>query len=314
MEYRILGNSGLKVSYLSLGTLTIGPLQANLPISEGASIIKKAVKLGVNLVDTAEIYETYPYIKNALKGLKEDVLVSSRSYAATFDEMTASINRAIRETGRNTIDLFMLHQQESELTLKGHSGAFECLVNARNKGFIKAAGISTHHIKAVEASMQINEIDFIFAPLNKAGLGIMDGTALEMAEALFKASQLGKGILVMKPIGGGHLLREVENAISYLRSFEFVSSITIGIQSTDELLFDFNLLCGKPVDEEQKKRIEKRKRRLHIEDCQGCGKCIRKCNFGALRMNEGKSEVDQSRCILCGYCASECSEFCIKVL
>ncbi|HRU42362.1 MAG TPA: aldo/keto reductase, partial [Candidatus Diapherotrites archaeon] len=58
MDYRILGSTGLRVSRLCFGSLTIGPLQAGLDIEEGASVIRAAFDMGVNFIDTAELYRT----------------------------------------------------------------------------------------------------------------------------------------------------------------------------------------------------------------------------------------------------------------
>ena len=78
-EYRFLGNTGLKVSRLCFGALTIGPLQANLPLQEGVTVIQAALDAGVNFIDTAELYQTYPYIQKAIAGRKHEVIVASKS-------------------------------------------------------------------------------------------------------------------------------------------------------------------------------------------------------------------------------------------
>ncbi|MBR0026137.1 MAG: aldo/keto reductase, partial [Clostridia bacterium] len=67
MEYRYLGNTGMLVSRLCFGTLTMGPLQRDLSAKEGAALLELAFSCGVNFLDTAEIYGTYPHVKEALK-------------------------------------------------------------------------------------------------------------------------------------------------------------------------------------------------------------------------------------------------------
>jgi predicted aldo/keto reductase-like oxidoreductase len=314
MEYRPLGKTGLEVSLLSLGTLTMGPFQAGLTIDEGAHLIGDALSMGVNLVDTAELYSTYEYIKHALMHCRMPAYIASKSYAVTAEEMEASLAKALSSTERSTIDLFMLHQQESALTLRGHRGALEYLIASRKKGLVKAVGISTHHIAAVKAITTMEEIDFVFAPLNVRGLGIQDGTADEMITALSEAHGAGKGILIMKPLGGGHLRDEPEKNFHFLRGLSFVSSIVVGLQDSDELLADYQMLHGIPASPEIMERLKKKRRSLHIEDCQGCGCCMRACPYGALALHENHAIVDDSRCLLCGYCAAHCPEFCIKVV
>ena len=74
MKYAILGKSGLKVSELCFGVLPMGPLQANIPIKDGAKIIRKGLDSGINFLDTAQVYKTYPYIKDALAGFTGDAV------------------------------------------------------------------------------------------------------------------------------------------------------------------------------------------------------------------------------------------------
>lgn len=155
MEYTRLGRTGLKVSKICFGALTIGPLQANLPIEVGAGVIRYALDRGVNFIDTAEMYRTYPYIKRALKGYNKDVVVATKSYAYEREGMVKSLEEARAKLDRDVIDIFLLHEQESLYTIKGHWEAFEYLLEAKAKGLVRAVGISTHRIEAVKAVLAV---------------------------------------------------------------------------------------------------------------------------------------------------------------
>lgn len=48
--------------------------------------------------------------------------------------------------------------------------------------------------------------------------------------------------------------------------------------------------------------------------CEGCGRCVRRCGQGALRLENGRARVDLEKCVLCGYCAGVCPQVCIKVV
>ena len=66
---------------------------------------------------------------------------------------------------------------------------------------------------------------------------------------------------------------------------------------------------------EAEEALAKKSRRLLIEEyCEGCGACVKRCSQGALRLEGGRSTVDPSRCVLCGYCAKVCPMFAIKVI
>ena len=77
-----LGKTNLVVSPVGMGVLPIGPGQLALPLEQGAEIICHAVKNGINFIDTAQYYRTYPYIKRALEML-EASKVESTHRAAT---------------------------------------------------------------------------------------------------------------------------------------------------------------------------------------------------------------------------------------
>jgi len=316
MIYNKLGDTGLKVSAVSLGTLTLGPLQLDFSYSKGGELIRNACDLGINLFDTAEIYKTYGHLKYAKLPSDGSSFIVSKSYACDFDSMKLSVKKAIEETQRPFIDIFMLHQQESELTLKGHKGALDYLIQAKKDGLIKFIGISTHHINAVKASFLYDEIEVIFAVLNYKGLGIMDGTREEMELALNEAYKRGKGILIMKAFGGGHFFRETKKALEYVSCLPFVSSVVIGAQCIEEIKMNSLFATGKTAPLELEKTVAGKKRQLNIEfeSCIGCGNCAARCPQKAITIVNGKAVVNHSACVLCAYCASVCGDFCIEVI
>lgn len=315
MIYNTLGDTGIRVSQLCFGSLTMGPLQKNLPLEEGARIIKKAAELGVNFIDTADLYGTYPYIKEALKEYP-DMVIASKSYA--YDNKTAqeTLNRALKGIGRDYIDFFLLHEQEGPLTLKGHWEAIEYLSKCKEKGLVRGIGISTHHIAGVKAAANIPEIDVIHPIINYRGVGIVDGTLQEMEQAISVAWHNGKGIYAMKSLGGGHLIPHLQSAFDYILEFPYVHSVAVGMQRIEEVEVNIDVFSGKTPTKEALEPLMNYKRNLFIQDwCTGCGRCVKRCQQQALSIGaDDKSQVDTEKCILCGYCGSVCKELAIKVI
>lgn len=315
MEYRFLGDSGLKVSRLCFGSLTIGPLQANLGMEEGTSVIKSAFDMGVNFIDTAELYGTYGYIREAIKGRREDIIISTKCYAYTGDGAEKSLKKALDELGTDYIDIFSLHEQESELTLKGHQEAMEYFIRAKEKGYIRSFGISTHAVAAVKASLKYEEIEVLHPIVNRRGLGIIDGSIEEMLDAVAAAVKAGKGIFSMKPLGGGNMLKDSKECFDFVLSNDDLHSIAVGMQSIEEVKNNVLVFERKPVPEDISLRLGGKKRKLLIDFwCSGCGSCCKKCSQKALSLENGKAVVDPSRCVLCGYCSAYCPDFCIKII
>ncbi|MHB1125431.1 MAG: aldo/keto reductase [Bacillota bacterium] len=314
MRYVSLGGTGLKVSSLCFGSLTIGPLQARLPLAQGAELIHRALELGINFIDTAESYDTYPYIRKALKNAPGPVYVATKSYAYTGKGMRESLIRAQEALDREVIDVFLLHEQENSLTIEGHREALDYLREAKGQGLVRAVGISTHTVDAVRAAALLPEIDVIHPLLNLEGIGIRGGTVEEMIGAVREAEGKGKGIYAMKPLGGGHLHRMAPEALRFVLSIPWVHSVAVGMQSWSEVEYNIALVEGNSPDPVYETLLAGQQRRLHIEDwCQGCGKCVLRCTYGALRLDGGKA-VAGKECILCGYCGTVCPEFCIKII
>ncbi len=334
---RPLGNTGLRVPRLCFGTLALSAAQAAGTPESGGRLLAYAYGRGVVFWDTAEIYGTYPHIREGIRQLGGKLpAVSSRSYAYDRAGAAASFEKARRETGLDVIDLFMLHEQVNVLTLLGHAEALKYYVEMREKGFLRAIGISTHAVEPVQAAAfarggidplrvfprvrefdlgLLREIDVVFPILNRTGIGLLDGSADDMLRAAAAARSAGIGVLGMKLLGGGNLLRDFRKAVEYGLSLDFVDSYAVGMQNEMEVDINVRLFSGEPVTEEILDTVRSRKRRLDIESwCTGCGACVARCGAGALRIEGGRAVVDGARCVLCSYCAPVCPEFAIRVL
>jgi len=310
MQKIILGKSNIEVSRLCFGALTVGPLQANMTVDEGGEVIAYAIEKGVNFMDTAQLYRTYSHIRRGMEISRNfDTVITSKTYAYDKKSAIAAVEEARRELNRDYIDIFLLHEQESEHTLRGHREAFDYLCECKSQGIIRAVGISTHHVAGVRAAAEMDEIDVIHPMFNKTGIGIVDGTIDEMLAAIKVAHEKNIGIYAMKVLGGGNLIGDVHSALDFALAEPSVHSIALGMQSVDEVDWNIAKFAGETLPP-----LSKERRKLHIESwCGVCGECIAVCKQGALSCDE-KLIVDRQKCVLCGYCAAACEDFCIKVI
>lgn len=314
MKYVELGRTGLRVSRLCFGGLIIGPLQANLDVDSGSEVILRALELGVNFIDTAELYGTYAHIREAVKKFGKKVVIATKSYAYTKEGAEQSLEKARKELDTDIIDIFLLHEQESRHTLRGHREALEYFLSAKEKGLIKAVGVSTHNIEVVDACAEMEEIDVIHPIVNMKGIGIGDGTIEDMLAAIQKAYAAGKGIYSMKPLGGGNLLNSVKESLEYVLNIPYIHSIAVGMQTREEVVYNVSMFNGDSIQEDIIDALRKQNRSLHIDYwCEGCGRCAERCSHQAISVIDGKARVNREKCVLCGYCGPACPVFAIKI-
>lgn len=325
-----------RVSRLAFGSLTVSPLQASPEPERASDIIAYAFDRGVNFIDTAQYYNNYHIIRRAFEKSKasDGVVLSAKTYAYDRTGAREAVEQARRETGRDVIDIFMLHEQESINTLRGHMEALEYLLECRERGVIRAVGASMHHIAAARGVCELAaegiRLDVIHPIYNKLGVGIVDGTREEMAQAIAEVHALGIGVFGMKALGGGHLIGSAAEAFDFVLDSPFIDAVAVGMQSFDEVDANIEYFTRRAFNKHQTDALGKKKRYLHVEDyCEGCGACVKRCPARAMtlvpiedcgdpsdefyRPHTHRAVCDTEKCVLCGYCSGVCPVFAVKV-
>ena len=316
MQYNILGKTGIKVSELCFGVLPMGPLQANVPVDEGAEVLAEAMRSGVTYFDTAEMYRTYPYLKKAIDatGKKYDIVIGSKSTAVSYADMQNAVEDAMRSLERDYIDIFLLHAARVPGDPREvRAGAWECLQDMKSKGYIRACGVSSHVVPTV-SMLADGGTDILFPIYNNGGLGLIQGTAEEMRSAVEKAAGNGIGCLSMKLLGGGNLLHDYLNAIAFGREVKAFASHAIGMVRMSELQLNLRVFNDEKIESREVRDLKSEKQMMFFRAlCKRCGHCATRCPNFAIKMQNGQPEFDRSKCLLCGYCADACPEFAIRV-
>lgn len=311
-----LGSTGLRIHPLVFGTLSLGPLQGGLTADHGARLIRSALEGGVNLLDTAELYQTYPHIRQALTGYGGEVLIATKTHARDPSEAIRHVEKALRELNRDYLDIVLLHAMQTDDPFAERGAVLEVLLRMRDAGCIRHLGLSTHYISGVRGAMACPEVAVVHPLINREGLGIMDGGAVQMAAAIADAAAVGKGIYAMKALGGGNLIARARDSLRYVQQLAGVHAVAVGMLSEQQVAANLALLEGRPCPDDIWRPLESRRRRLKIMEpfCKGCGACLEACPAQALAVIDGVARVDTARCVLCGYCAAACPHFLIRVL
>ncbi len=316
MKHVNLGSTGMRICPIVFGTLPLGPLQAGLSPSEGGNLIRYALDHGINCLDTAALYGTYAHIRNALQAFSGKVYLISKTHAPDARQARIHVEEALREMGVERLDVVHLHGARLADPFVERADVFAELIRMKEEGKISHLGLSTHYIAAVYKAIEQPQIEVIHPLINKAGMGILDGSAQEMATAIKEASKAGKGIYAMKALAGGNLISQARESLRYVLGLDGVDALAVGMLSPEEVDANLQLLNGEYEDVAVWQKLEQRQRRVRIMEqfCKGCGACVPACASQGLSIHEGKVRLDEERCILCGYCAAACPEFIIRVI
>jgi hypothetical protein len=194
MKQAELGSTGLRVTPLVFGSLPLGPLQADLDPREGGRLIRHALDCGINMVDTAELYGTYAHIREGLAGLSNLPVLASKTHATSAEDARLHVENALRGIGVERLDIVHIHGARLSDPFNQRAEVLQELLRMRDEGLIGHVGLSTHYICAVRAAADHPEIEVIHPLINRGGMGILDGSAEEMAAAISYAAARGKGI------------------------------------------------------------------------------------------------------------------------
>jgi aryl-alcohol dehydrogenase-like predicted oxidoreductase len=219
MEYRQLGSSGLRVSALTLGTMTFGGRDrfANVGATDVAGATRQidlCLDCGVNLVDTANVYSgglSEEVLGAAIKGRRDRVLIATKARMPMGDgpndaglsrhHLIAECEASLRRLGTDYIDLYQVHEWDGQTPLEETLEALDTLVRSGKVRYVgasnyagwqlmKALGVSDRHgyqrfvTQQIYYSLQAREAEYELVPL---------------------AVDEGVGILVWSPLAGGLL-------------------------------------------------------------------------------------------------------------
>ena len=320
MKKVMLGKTGLEVSELCFGALPMGPLQKKLPVEDGAAIIVRALNGGINFIDTAQLYQTYEPIKLALEQTTVRPVIASKSTSSTYEAMRQAVDEAREAMGLEMVDVFHLHAARAdEMVFEQRRGAWKCLQDCKSEGLIRAVGVSTHSVPVVKKAAAMEDVDVVFPIINIKGTGILQGTLAEMEAAIHFCQERGKGVYLMKVLGGGCLVEDYHQAVSYARRVvQRRAPLAMGMVSQDEV--DFNLAyfqAGKP-EKASLPPLQVEKKWFQVVEvlCKQCGTCVDFCPNGAISRESADQTpvVNHDLCLRCGYCVGECPQFAIRMV
>lgn len=169
MEKRQLGQSGIEVSVIGLGTWPMaGGGWGGTDDAESVRTIHRALDLGVTLIDTAEGYtrgHAEEVIGQALGSRRSDVVIADKVLPTNLapDLIRAAFAGSCQRMRTDYIDVYFIHWPNIDLPI---APAMEELEKMRREGKIRAIGVSNFTPDEMEAASQYGRIDVVQPPYN----------------------------------------------------------------------------------------------------------------------------------------------------
>lgn len=241
-----LGKTGITVSRLAIGTGTNGwgfeSNQTRMGQTAFSEIARHAWECGINFFDTADAYGSHTIVKNVIKALPRDqVVVMSKIWTRDTDFMTyrgASIelDKIRKQLGVDYIDIVLLHCMTSGDWPAEKARECEELEEAKQKGVIRAHGVSCHSLEALQAAASSPWVDVVLACINHTG-AMMDAKPERVMPVLKQAHERGAGVLGMKIFGCGRLTgaEQRQKSMQYVWGSGNVDAMTIGYEKVSHV-------------------------------------------------------------------------------
>lgn len=228
-----LGNTGIKVSRLAMGTGTHGVNKSSnqtrkLGVKGLGELLHAAFDQGIFFWDSADQYGTHPHLKEGLKYVpREKVVILTKTHATTEEEMKADLDRFRQEIGTDYLDIVLLHFMTKDNWPEIKTGAMNVLSQAREDGIIKAHGVSCHTLGALKAAAATDWVQVDLARINPYG-SQMDDEVPVVVDVLKDMKKKGKTVMGMKIFGAGALTDRLDECLQYALGQNFVDCFTIG--------------------------------------------------------------------------------------
>jgi aryl-alcohol dehydrogenase-like predicted oxidoreductase len=219
MEYRTLGRSGLRVSVLTMGTMTFGgtggfAAVGTTGVDEARQQVDRCLDAGINLIDTADVYsggQSEEILGEVLGGRRERVLVATKvrmpmgvgpnDAGLSRHHVITGCEASLRRLGTDHIDLYQVHEWDGVTPLEETLAALDSLVRSGKVRYVGASNYAGWQLlKALGTADRTGLPRFVSQQIYYS-LQARDAEY----ELIPAAVDQGLGVLVWSPLAGGLL-------------------------------------------------------------------------------------------------------------
>jgi aryl-alcohol dehydrogenase-like predicted oxidoreductase len=223
MEYTTLGDTGMEVSRICLGCMSFGSSDWRewvLDEEESHEIIDRAIELGINFFDTANMYsmgESERVLGNALEGRRERQVVATKGYfqmdeadpnsgglsrKAIEQELASSLDRL----GMDTVDLYQIHRRDPKTPIETTLRALDDAVRRGQVRYVGASSMWAHQFASDLHTSDALGLERFATMQNHYNLVYRE----EERETLPLCAKENVGVIPWSPLARGYLTRPHE--------------------------------------------------------------------------------------------------------
>ena len=229
MQYRTYGETGKKVSALGFGLMRLPMVGDHVDMDAAVALIRRAVELGVNYLDSAVGYcnaESQVAFGRGIQGLRDRVHVSTKNHykGESGDDWQKNLDDSLTRIGVDVIDFYYLHglSWDEYNDMLGADGPIDRFRRAKDEGVIRHKCFSCHDtpenmIKLIDTG----EFEGMLLQYN-----LLDRRNEEVID---HAHAQGLGVAIMGPVGGGRLVAPSDQ----------IQGLVRGSRSTPEVALRF---------------------------------------------------------------------------
>lgn len=292
MEYRQLGNTGLKIPALGFGAMRLPIARGSGDFNEAIPLIQHAIKKGISFFDVGTFYcghQCEAAFGQAIHGIGQSLIMSGKnsSHQSGQIEWNKQLQNTLRLFNCNKLDFYFLHYLDYEVWNDHYirKGIINQVENAKSRGLFSHLGFSSHdtpeNIKKLIDTRMFDAVILSYNMLHR-----------RYEETIQYAKERGLGVIIMNPLAGGLITNGgleltaltghfgagiISLALNYVLSNPHVDCVLSGMQTISQI--DQNVSTTQnarftPEDIVFINQMTDKARNREMIYCTGCGYCL----------------------------------------